>query len=65
MLVRLEILKDPNKSLVVCEIGRVFGEITELDFEKCKISDDFVYMDEDVFYHVDKKLLLKLCSVGK
>jgi len=65
MLVRLEILKDPNKALVVDEISRIFGEITALDFEKCKISDEIVYMDEDVFYHVEKSLLLKLCSDGK
>lgn len=65
MLVRLEILKDPNKALVVCEIGRIFGEITDLDFEKCKISDEIVYMDEDIFYHVEKSLLLKFCSDAK
>ncbi len=62
MLVRLEATRDDNVSLVIDEIDRFIGEITDIDFIKCMQDKETTEIDGELYYTVDKEKIIEFCK---
>lgn len=57
MLVRTEFIRNSSNLLVVDELDKYLGEITQSDFIEAMEDRDSIKIDDYIFYHVDKFLL--------
>ena len=62
MLVRTENVGKTSLYSVICEIGRYFGDISDIDFVECMLSDSITEIDGYIFWTVDKDKIIKYCK---
>ena len=62
MLVRTENVSKTSLYSVICEIGRYFGDISDVDFAECMLSDSVVEIDGYIYWTVDKDKVIKYCA---
>lgn len=67
MLVRIEKIKKSTNLLVISELNKFLGEITNDSFIECWDSDvELIEEDEYMFYTIDKNILFQsFCAKNK